>query len=107
MSWWSTSERGYERGYFFTTFHCLTRVDLEMFFGGLVVFGFVFGLCWFGLVLLFCFPRFRDLFSSFAKSNDRRSCHGAHGVGEKKAINHMSKMRACREIKLITLEHEV
>ena len=36
-------------------------------------------------MLLFCFPRFRDLCSSFAKSNDRRSCDGAHGMGEKKS----------------------
>ena len=89
MSWWSTSERGYEKGYFIT-FHRLTRVDLEVFFWGcgfvwvcvLVCVFCVLLVCLFGSVLLFCL-RFRDLFSSFAKSNDRRSCHGAHGMGEK------------------------
>ena len=68
------------------TFHRFTCGDLETFLG---VFGFglclFVGLCCFlGLVLLFCFPRFRDHSSSFAKSNDRLSCHGAHGMGEKK-----------------------
>ena len=49
--------------------------------------GFFFAVFWLWVlcfVLLFCFPRFRDLSSSFAKSNDRLSCHGAHGMGEKK-----------------------
>ena len=35
---------------------------------------------------LFCFPRLRDLSSSFAKSNDRRSCHDAHGMEGKKKV---------------------
>ena len=46
-------------------------------------FVFLFGLCWVGVG--FCFPRFRDHFSSFANTNDRQSCHGAHGMGEKKS----------------------
>ena len=43
--------------------------------------------CLFGwvLVLFGLLPStFRDLSSSFAKLNDRLSCHGAHGMGEKK-----------------------
>ena len=46
--------------------------------------GFLFGLCW-GWCLSW-FPRFRDQFSSFANTNDRRSCHGVHGMGGKKSI---------------------
>ena len=34
-------------------------------------------------VCLVCFPRSRDQSSSLAKLNDRLSCHGAHGMGEK------------------------
>ena len=46
-------------------------------------------LVWFllGLVFFPGFPRFRDQFSSFANTNDRRSCHGAHGMGEKKIVH--------------------
>ena len=39
-----------------------------------------------GLCCCLFLPRFRDLSSSFAKSNDRRSCHGAHGMGGKKSF---------------------
>ena len=53
MSWWSTSERGYERGYF-STFHCFTRVDLEIFWGlGCVWVCVWFVFVWFGVVVLF------------------------------------------------------
>ena len=48
---------------------------------------FLGGLCCLGVVgflfALFYFPRFRDQSSSYAKLNDRLSCHGAHGMGEK------------------------
>ena len=33
---------------------------------------------------LVCFPRFRDQYCSLTKLNDHLSCHGAHGMGEKK-----------------------
>ena len=70
-----------------STFHRFTCSDLETFLGCLVWLLFwVVCCCVLGLVLLFCFPRFRDLSSSFAKSNDRLSCHGAHGMGEKKTM---------------------
>ena len=66
----------------FPMFHRFTRVDLETFLG--LVFGclgvWVF---WFGCLLLVS-ATFSRSSSSFAKSNDRRSCHGAHGMGEKK-----------------------
>ena len=44
------------------------------------------GLGVWGLValLVLCFPRLRDQRSSFTQLNDRPSCHGAHGTGEKK-----------------------
>ena len=51
---------------------------------------FVFGLVFVGVGVFPGFPRFRDLFSSFANTNDRRSCHGAHGMGEKKNHWHNS-----------------
>ena len=50
-----------------------------VFFG---VWCFLFG-C---LFALFCFPFFRDQSSRYAKLNDRLSCHGAHGMGEKKLL---------------------
>ena len=62
----------------FSMFHRFTRVDLDFF-----CFLFVWLGVWLGFWLFL--PRFRDLSSSFAKSNDRRSCHGAHGMGEKKS----------------------
>ena len=62
--------RGYERGYFF---------DVSPFHPRRSRF-FCFLFVWLGVWLGFWrfLPRFRDLSSSFAKSNDRRSCHGAH-----------------------------
>ena len=52
----------------------VSPASISDFFGGLF-------LCLF-VSVWFVF-RFRDLFSSFANTNDRRSCHGAHGMGEK------------------------
>ena len=38
---------------------------------------------WVLFVLFVLFPRLRDQPSSFTQLNDRLSCHGAHGMGEK------------------------
>ncbi len=53
-------------------FHRFTAGDLDLFWGFVLLGVFV------------CFLRFRDQSSSHAKLNDRLSCHGAHGMGEKK-----------------------
>ena len=79
------------------TFHHFTCGDLETFLGFLVLGVCLLG-CFLGLLLL-CLPRFRDHSSSFAKSNDRLSCHGAHGMGEKK---HLAQVPSRLKTGLIT-----
>ena len=69
-------------------FHRFTAGDLEFFWGVLFVWLFLWVV---GFCLVFCFPRFRDLSSCFAKLDDRLSCHGAHGMGEKKAKDNSSR----------------
>ena len=63
-------------------FHRFTAGDLEVFWGVLLCVCLCFwGFVWF--VWLFAFHDF-EVNLVVAKLNDRLSCHGAHGMGEKK-----------------------
>ena len=75
----------------------VSPASILKFFWALVfcLFLFLFGLCW-GRCFS-CFPRFRDQSSSFANTN-RQSCHGVHGMGEKKILLR-SAMMFCEESK--------
>ena len=70
------------------TFHCLTRGDLTLFEGFCGVFVCLFCLCFGGFVFVLCFlfglPLTILRSFSCSRTNDRRSCHGVHGMGEKK-----------------------
>ena len=75
------------RGYS-STFHRFTAGDL-VFLGGLFGFCVLFVLCWccwVGFVLCVLLSTIEILFQ-FTSLNDRLSCHGAHGMGEKKSIH--------------------
>ena len=88
-----THERGFERC-IRLRFTVSPPAISNFFWGGFCgLFVFVF-FVWFWLLCLFWFPRLRDPPSSFTQLNDRLSCHGAHGMGEKKSCN----VRFCSKI---------
>ena len=63
-------------------FHRFTAGDdLDLFWGVVCLLVWVLG----GFACFVLLSTYRDQSSSYAKLNDRLSCYGAHGMGEKKS----------------------